>query len=170
VWSPNGFRSAIIRGRTKLSVDIGALNSTIYKIAMIAVTMLAACGTEDPAGPTVPGRWYTPAQVDAGRESFEKHCAVCHGTDGSATSEWRTVGPEGHYPPPPLNGTAHTWHHPLAALDRTIRNGGVEFGGAMPGFAAILDEDERLSVIAYIQTWWTNEIYASWEEINGRSR
>ena len=87
-----------------------------------------------PGQPTVAGRWYTMSQVEAGRPLYATHCAVCHGADGSATAEWRTPGPDGHYPPPPLNGTAHTWHHPLEQLDHSIATGGAEFGGVMPGF------------------------------------
>ena len=38
----------------------------------------------------------------------------------------------------------------------------------MPGFAGVLDEDQRLAVVAYIQSWWTDDIYARWSEINAR--
>lgn len=96
-------------------------------------------------------------------------CAVCHAEDGSATSEWRTPDPAGNYPPPPLNGTAHTWHHPLDMLDHTIANGGMEYGGLMPGFAGTLDKSERLAIIAWFQSLWTDDIYARWSEINDRS-
>lgn len=132
-----------------------------------ALMLLVAC---EPASETVPGRWYTEAQVIAGEPLYQTYCAVCHAADGSATTEWRTPGPDGIYPPPPLNGTAHTWHHPLDVLDSTIANGGLEFGGVMPGFATSLDEADRLAIVAWFQSLWTDDIYARWEEIDQRTR
>ena len=141
--------------------------TTDRKIATFALAMLAACSS---AEPTVPGRWYTQAQVETGKTLYEANCSVCHLADGSATVDWRTPGPDGKYLPPPLNGTAHTWHHSLALLNYTIENGGAEFDGVMPGFAGVLDQEERLSVIAYLQEWWPDDIYAQWEEIDARGR
>ncbi len=140
------------------------------KIATFALFMLAACGSGDPDAPTIAGRWYTQSQVDTGQSLYDANCSVCHGNDGSATADWRTPDANGKYPPPPLNGSAHTWHHSLALLNYTIENGGAEFDGMMPGFAGVLNEDQRLSIIAYLQVWWPDDIYAKWEEINARGR
>ncbi len=159
-----------MRGLSNLLVDAAAMRFSIPKIAMITVSVLAACGPDDTDKPTVPGRWYAEAQVEAGRALYMDYCTVCHGADGSATADWRSPGPDGHYPPPPLNGSAHTWHHPLEVLNNSIENGGSEFGGVMPAFAASLNRDQRLSIVAYIQSWWSNEIYTKWEEIDARSQ
>ena len=131
---------------------------------------VTACSENAPVIETVPGRWYTAAQVESGESLYQLHCAACHAADGSATTEWRTPDAAGNYPPPPLNGTAHTWHHPLEVLDYTIENGGGEFGGVMPGFAALLQRNQRLSIVAFIQSWWPDDIYVKWEEIDDRSR
>jgi len=119
---------------------------------------------------TVPGRWYSAQQVEAGAVLYQAHCAVCHGADGSATAEWRTPDPAGNYPPPPLNGTAHAWHHPLEVLSDTIAEGGAPFGGVMPGFGALLGESDRLAIIAWFQSLWSDEIYRRWEDIDRQSR
>lgn len=111
-------------------------------------------------------RWYTQEQVRQGRDLYTMHCVTCHGEAGVGTQDWRSVGPDGAYPPPPLNGTAHTWHHPLAALDRTIAQGGQALGGVMPGFADQLDRDARRATIAYIQSTWSDAVYAQWRERN----
>lgn len=140
-----------------------------HKIATITVFVLAACGSGEPNVATVPGRWYAAAQVDTGRALYVYHCAVCHGADGSATADWRTPGPDGHYPPPPLNGSAHTWHHPLEVLDKSIKNGGSEFGGVMPSFGASVNKNQRQAIIAFIQNWWPDEIYAKWNDIEQRN-
>lgn len=138
-----------------------------FGLSVIACIGLVAC---EQAAETVPGRWYTEAQVSAGEPLYQTYCAVCHAVDGSATPEWRTPGADGNYPPPPLNGTAHTWHHPLDVLDSTIAVGGAEFGGVMPGFGAALNEADRLAIIAWFQSLWPDEIYARWEEIDQRTR
>ena len=140
------------------------------KIATITVFLLAACGAEVPESPKLPDRWYTEGQVETGRVLYTNHCAVCHGTDATGTADWRSPGADGNYPPPPLDGSAHTWHHPLELLDFTIENGGAGFGGVMPGFGASMSVDQRLSIVAYVQTLWPDDIYSRWEEIDERSR
>lgn len=132
--------------------------------------MVTACTESAPDQETVAGRWYTADQVATGATLYLASCAICHAEDGSATVEWRTPDADGNYPPPPLNGTAHTWHHPLQMLEQTIANGGAEYGGLMPGFAATLDESERLAIIAWFQSLWSDEIYGRWSEIDTRSR
>ena len=131
-------------------------------IALVLVP-LAGCQAD-----TVPGRWYTQAQVEAGAPLYQTWCASCHAADGSATADWRKLDANGNYPPPPLNGTAHTWHHPLEQLDDTIANGGAAFGGVMPGFGSALDRDERLAIIAWFQSLWNDDIYARWADIERR--
>lgn len=143
---------------------------SVSKIATISIFLLAACSPGSGESPTVPGRWYTAAQLDAGRVLYADNCAECHGADGSGTADWRKPGPDGRYPPPPLNGTAHTWHHALDQLDGTIANGGMRFGGVMPGFGQSLNQGQRLAIVAYIQSLWPEAIYAKWEEIDGRGR
>ena len=130
---------------------------------------LSACAPDEPPEAPVKGRWYTHEQVSRGKPLFAQHCAVCHGEFGQGLAEdWRKTDANGNYPPPPLNGTAHTWHHPTEVLLGTIQNGGVPLGGVMPPFAAVLDEDQSLDVIAYIQSLWTDVVYARWLEIDRR--
>jgi mono/diheme cytochrome c family protein len=137
---------------------------------IILLSVLAACSGNAPDQATVPGRWYTEVQVESGESLYQAHCAECHGVDGSATADWRTLDSSGNYPPPPLNGTAHTWHHPLEMLDYTIANGGSAFGGVMPGFAGALAAGDRLAIIAWFQSLWPDDVYARWEEIDERGR
>ena len=42
----------------------------VHKIAMIIVFLLTCCGADAPDQPTVPGRWYTESQLEAGRPLF----------------------------------------------------------------------------------------------------
>ena len=49
---------------------------------------------------------------ELGGKIFNNNCAVCHGQNASGPKgDWREKLADGSYPPPPLNGTAHTWHH-----------------------------------------------------------
>lgn len=120
------------------------------------------------SGDTIASRWYSKQQVEQGRTLYLTHCATCHGQQAEGTAEWRKTDSNGDYPPPPLNGTAHAWHHSLSVLERSIALGGVPNGGVMPGFAETLSSQDIQATIAFIQTFWSDEIYARWLEINGR--
>jgi mono/diheme cytochrome c family protein len=125
----------------------------------VGALLLGGCSGED-------GRWYSEAQVEQGARVFAEHCAQCHGLNAEATPHWRTANPDGTYPPPPLDGTAHAWHHSLDVLRRQIRIGGIPLGGVMPPFAETLGAAEIDAAIAYFQSKWSDEIYAIWEERN----
>ena len=125
--------------------------------------MLAAgCAKEGTGEPAQPTRWYNDQQIVLGRAVFRSHCASCHGERAEATPEWREPGPDGHYPPPPLNGTAHAWHHSLGLLKQTIEEGGAAFGGVMPPFRDVMSDEEMIATIAYFQSFWSDEIYSRW--------
>lgn len=107
-------------------------------------------------------RWYTQEQVIRGNAVFQQNCASCHGSNAEATSDWRKTDANGKYPPPPLNGTAHTWHHALELLRSTIRKGGAQVGGVMPAFKDTLSDKEIDQAIAFFQSKWPDEIYDRW--------
>ena len=111
-------------------------------------------------------RWYTEEQAAAGKKLYASNCANCHGKNGEATENWRETNEQGKYPPPPLNGTAHTWHHSLEVLRRTVREGGGKIGGSMPAFANVLSQDSIDEVLAYVQSLWPEEIYSTWAKAN----
>jgi mono/diheme cytochrome c family protein len=113
-------------------------------------------------------RWYTEQQVELGRSLFLTHCEACHGERAEATTQWRKTDANGNYPPPPLNGTAHAWHHPLVVLEQTVAIGGIPIGGVMPRFAETLGKQEIRATIAFFQNFWSDEIYARWLEIDSR--
>lgn len=114
-------------------------------------------------------RWYDPGDIEIGASLFKQNCASCHGQNAEGTSDWKTTDENGNFPPPPLNGTAHSWHHSKDLLKRTIRNGGAELGGVMPGFSEQLSDTEIDQVIAYFQSKWPDEIYQRWAGRNKAS-
>ncbi len=106
--------------------------------------------------------WYSKQQVSQGEQLFSQNCAACHGENAEATPNWKKTDANGNYPPPPLNGTAHAWHHDLDLLRRTIREGGAKLGGQMPAFEGVLSTEEIDSVIAFFQSKWPDDLYQRW--------
>jgi len=112
-------------------------------------------------------RNYTTEQIVAGQVVYETNCQECHGQYARGESkDWQTARDDGTFPAPPLNGTAHTWHHSSKALLGTIDRGGVPLGGRMPPFKDTLTEEQKLAVLAYIQSRWPDEIYQAWAKRN----
>ena len=121
---------------------------------------MLGCLLSMPAGATQP--WYNAELVATGSQLFQQHCAECHGANAEGTREWKKADASGHYPPPPLNGSAHAWHHSIPQLARSIKQGSQQLGGVMPGFADKLDDQQILALIAFFQSKWPTEIYDSW--------
>ena len=116
-------------------------------------------------------RWYSSSQVDKGRSLFQSNCAGCHGEKAQGiVADWRKPLPGGSYPPPPLNGSAHAWHHPLSNLKRMVGEGSINRGGKMPGFKSVMSEKDQLAVIAFFQNYWDDGIYVNWLKRGGLSK
>ena len=99
---------------------------------------------------------------------FQQYCAVCHGKQAEGAPHWQKAGPDGKYPPPPLNGTAHTWHHPTKVLVDVIKNGTQRIGGNMPPWKDKLTDEQIRDIIAWFQAKWSDDIYAAWYRNNQR--
>ena len=107
-------------------------------------------------------RWYSDEQLAQGEKLFRQNCASCHGQQAEATPDWKKTDASGNYPSPPLNGTAHAWHHDLDLLRRTVREGGAKLGGQMPAFEGVLDATQIDAVIAFFQSQWPDDLYQRW--------
>jgi mono/diheme cytochrome c family protein len=64
--------------------------------------------------------------------------------------------------PPPLNGRAHAWHLSIAQLAGSIKQGGQQLDGVMPGFGDKLGDQQILALITFFQSKWPTEIYNRW--------
>jgi mono/diheme cytochrome c family protein len=102
------------------------------------------------------------AQVERGEAVYVANCVACHGKNGEATPDWRKTGEDGKYPPPPLNGTAHTWHHSTEVLKKTILEGTPPEFGSMPAWEGKLTEQQVDDVIVWITSLWPDEVYDVW--------
>ncbi len=150
----------------------------VLSLVSVTALLLAGCedaksGADDKTSAQQPGfkqmRWYSPDQVARGKVLFAENCASCHKADASGSTNWRQADANGKFPPPPLNGTAHAWHHPLSMLRRTVRSGGVAIGGSMPGFGDKLDAAQTDDVIAWVQSQWSDDIYGRWAKRNAQA-
>jgi mono/diheme cytochrome c family protein len=90
----------------------------------------------------------SPEMIAEGRVVYQTNCANCH---GDATT------------PPPLPGApphtadGHTWHHSDGQLVSWVLNG-VPNGQVMPKFFGTLTQSEVEASIAFIKTFWPDEI------------
>jgi len=97
-----------------------------------------------------------------GQKLYLSNCAKCHGKNAEGDKNWRSTDDDGKYPSPPLNGTAHTWHHSTTVLVNTIKNGTAKIGGNMPAWKNKLTDNEILDILVWIKALWPDEIYAVW--------
>jgi mono/diheme cytochrome c family protein len=139
--------------------------------AAVFSLFLVACDSDKQAtnksGKKVEGRWYTTAQLIRGRQVFKDNCAVCHGDKGQGLVEdWKKPQADGKFPAPPLNGSAHAWHHSKELLLRTVNNGGIPLGGTMPAFNDQLSNDEKEAVLAHVMSLWPDKVYKAWRKRN----
>jgi mono/diheme cytochrome c family protein len=139
--------------------------STRWALLIAIMGLLSACSDAESTVTDDSARWYTPEQLAQGQAVFSANCAACHGSNGEGVANWQTPDSNGLYPAPPINGTAHAWHHSLEVLLRTINLGGEQLGGSMPRFQDRLTESEQRSVIAAFQDHWPDAIYARWAKI-----
>jgi mono/diheme cytochrome c family protein len=128
----------------------------IFIIAIIA--LLAGCSSGE--------KEKTPeSNIALGKSVFNQNCVSCHGSKGRGLAkDWKVKDENGNYPAPPLNGTAHTWHHSPSQLLYTINKGGGEMGGEMPGFEERLSEEEKLALLDYIYSLWPSEIQTKYDK------
>lgn len=108
-----------------------------------------------------------PDQLRQGQALYVKHCAHCHGQKAEGDLLWRRADDQGHYPPPPLDGTGHAWHHSRATLHNIIKNGSAvddkgQPQGRMPAWGQTLDDAQIKAMIAWFQSLWPDPVYSIW--------
>lgn len=101
--------------------------------------------------------------IMTGAVKYAKNCALCHGKIAQGTPNWHEPDANGNYPPPPLDGSGHTWHHSKKVLTMVIKKGGKPMGGQMPAFGDKLSDNDINSIIAWLQSHWPEKILKTWK-------
>ncbi|MDY6979088.1 MAG: cytochrome c [Pseudomonadota bacterium] len=130
----------------------------------------AQVGQSAPGEIAIPPRNQDMQQILRGGRLYQQHCATCHGKLAQGAPNWRQRDEQGKFPPPPLDGSAHTWHHPTAQLTEIIKNGTLDRGGNMPAWKDQLDDQDITDVLAWIKAQWPDEIYARWYRNDQRAK
>jgi len=145
--------------------------------SVLAGLALTACdkapsglGSRTGADDAPVNRHLDPAQVARGEAVYSQHCLECHGAGGKGQpGDWRIRDAEGYFPPPPLDDSAHAWHHPTAALLEVIRDGSPQGQGRMPAWKGKLSEQEMQDVVVYIKSLWSDPVYKLWSKMERQS-
>ena len=124
---------------------------TVTVVAMMLglAPLLVACGSSNSgAGDSKYPISSSSEVVAAGAEIYAANCFTCHGDNAQ--------------PPllsaaPPHTVDGHTWHHQDRQLVEWILDG-VPLAQVMPSFRGTLTEDEAISALAYIKTFWPDDV------------
>lgn len=147
---------------------------TKYRILLAGITVLVlGCGDSAPlralsgkpqinSKTSLVERSFDPTQIKRGEAVYVANCVGCHGPNGAGTPDWRKPNADGKYPPPPLDGTAHAWHHSTEVLKKTILQGTPPEIGSMPAWEGKLTEQQVDDVIVWIKSLWPDEVYDIW--------
>ncbi len=105
---------------------------------------------------------YDKVLVERGKSIFNEFCTDCHGAKLEGELGSKATVPEGEKPAPPLNGSAHSYHHADSELFGVIKDGPgssrANRAQRMPVFNRLLREDDIWAVIAYIKSVWPRRI------------
>jgi mono/diheme cytochrome c family protein len=147
-------------GAAKRKPDLGWLIVVLIMVAAgVAAWTFLSKGDKGRADPNDRER------VARGQTLYEKHCATCHGLRLEGQPGWQTRLPNGRMPAPPHDASGHTWHHPDEYLIGVTKEGLVpgkyappRYQSDMPGFGDKLSDDDVWAVLAYIKSYWPQEI------------
>ena len=137
----------IMRTRTYLTLWPALFIGVVLAMVLLNCSSLdpLEVGKRDDSGyPIKP----TTSLVNEGRPIYQANCGSCHGDARN---------------PPPLpaapahTADGHTWHHNDSQLVSWVLDG-VPNGQIMPRFRGTLSESEVQATIAYIKTFWPDEV------------
>lgn len=151
------------------------MTARIISVALVIALAMSACDRDTAsrsietmsAGNAV--RHHDSSKIALGQRVYAEHCAACHGEQGQGAENWRKKDADGFYPPPPLNGTGHEWHHSKMALKEIIKSGSPAGQGKMPAWGGKLSDEDIDAVIDWFQSQWPDQVYGEWFAMEQRS-
>lgn len=108
----------------------------------------------------------SPVMISKGEKLYNTNCVKCHGVKGVGERPDDIYAPSDVYikdedgksvalpVAPPLNDSAHAWHHTDEALVDVILNGSPR-NPRMIQWKTMLSEDDAKSLLAYIKSLWS---------------
>lgn len=110
-------------------------------------------GGQPPSGQTVPP--LDKERVARGQVIYNQYCVKCHGEKGVGEnpSDPYATDPQGNYVAPPLDGSAHAWHHTDDDLVQFISDGSPR-NPRMKAWKETLGQEEIRDVVEYIKSLW----------------
>ena len=97
----------------------------------------------------------TLAAVSRGQELFEENCQACHGVRGVGERPKDMYAKDEYgFVAPPLDNSAHAWHHSDVDILETILNGS-DRNKRMIAWKQKLSRDDAENILAYIKSIWT---------------
>jgi mono/diheme cytochrome c family protein len=151
----------------------GAGMSSIRYLMLCTGLLLAACDGAERGGmpvPEAPKRQMDSAVLAQGEKLYQTNCAGCHGAGAEGAANWHQRDAQGNYPPPPLNGSGHAWHHSVEVLASVINEGSPGGKGNMPAWKGRLSAAEINAIIQWFQSLWPQPVYDAWFEMQQRGR
>ena len=105
------------------------------------------------------------AQVGLGHTLYTQHCAFCHGAELQGQAGWEGNYPNGGRPALPLNGSGAIWRLSDHDLFDVTKYGGQAFSpksykNEMPAFETQLAEADIWAILAYMKSYWPQEVIA----------
>jgi len=95
------------------------------------------------------------AHVAHGEALYDRYCAKCHGVNLEGAPNWKQPRADGSFPPPPHDGSGHTWHHSDALLLSIVANGGdPAYNSNMPAFQDRLTPEDVAAVLEFLKSKW----------------
>ncbi len=97
--------------------------------------------------------------VAKGEGFYKKNCIACHGEKGAGENpaDIYAMDSKGNYVAPPLNESAHAWHHTDEQLVEIILDGSSR-NPRMIAWKNQISKDDARALVEYIKSLWSERI------------